>query len=466
MKERKYSAFISYRKSSSENADLIKKALVENGRFDEDEIFLDKHDIGPELFHEKIEKSLINSSCVILLVTKDCFVPKTEGEDWFLKEIKTALDYKKTIIPILFDGIESLNESGIKEELSKSFKDDKVNTLQAFQAIPYNFDLSEATFDKLTSFVEKANKTPKKNTKRLKGCLMFLVGFLVVYALCFGIGVVWGYFTSSSEEDVVIEDNTTVVGSTIIFEFEGLKAVYDLEQDTIVIDLAKFDGTPQQSNWDFMVSLCSFPGSLALWEKSLSNFKYMKYLKNGSKPGKIATIGVAVVTAAGTFLGFAQGSKFGRCKKQQECALKLYPKLLDKKSWYSIVQKDFLLQMKWNRNNYSPKQEANVMDRCVIISPMDTVCVAYKNGLVNSCVLLRYNDWNIIDNSISELGLIIEKSRYWPKSVVYMEEDFEIMTMELPSGIAGIYFTDVEEPENKIKFIKNKYYLWDGGNRE
>lgn len=355
MKDKKYSAFISYRKSCSEKADLVKKALVENGRFDEEDIFLDKHEIGPELFNEKIEKSLINSSCVILLVTKDCFVPKSEVEDWFLKEIQTALYHKKTIIPILFDGIKSLNEPEIKEKLSESFNNDDVNVLQSFQAIPYYFDLSEATFDKLALFVEKANKSQKKGVRLLKGCLILLACLLIVYALCFGLGVGWGYFSSSSEDEVVLEDNTTIVGNTIIFEFEGLKAVYDLDQDTIIIDLARFDGTPQQSNWDFMVSLCSFSGSFALLEKNVSNFKYLKYLRHGSKPGKIATAGVVVVTAVGTFFGFAQGSKFGRCKKQQECALKLYPKLLDKKTWYPIIMNDFKLKLKW-LENYNNRQ--------------------------------------------------------------------------------------------------------------
>lgn len=81
----KYKAFISYRKSHAEYAELVKSSLIEKHDFTSNEIFLDKHDIGPEYFDTKLEKAVRNSSSLILVVNNGCFKPKEEGEDWYLE---------------------------------------------------------------------------------------------------------------------------------------------------------------------------------------------------------------------------------------------------------------------------------------------------------------------------------------------------------------------------------------------
>lgn len=84
-----YNAFISYRKSSPVNAVWIRQCIVDKSAYSTENIFLDKHSIGPVLFDEKIKKAISESNCIILLVTDGCFKakPKVE-EDWYIKEFK------------------------------------------------------------------------------------------------------------------------------------------------------------------------------------------------------------------------------------------------------------------------------------------------------------------------------------------------------------------------------------------
>lgn len=113
----KYKAFISYRKSHDTSADLVKKVLVEEYGFSHESIFLVKHNIGSEYFDTKLKIAVESSSCFVLIVTKDCFIPKEDGNDWFLEEIQEALDNEITIIPLLFDGIRGLKEKEVLDQL-------------------------------------------------------------------------------------------------------------------------------------------------------------------------------------------------------------------------------------------------------------------------------------------------------------------------------------------------------------
>ncbi len=53
----KYKAFISYRKVHATSADLVKKSLVDEYSFSSNDIFLDKHNIGPEYFDTQLKES-------------------------------------------------------------------------------------------------------------------------------------------------------------------------------------------------------------------------------------------------------------------------------------------------------------------------------------------------------------------------------------------------------------------------
>ena len=232
-----YKAFISYRKSSSVNADLIKSTLVDKYAYSNEEIFLDKHNIGPDFFNKKITQALNETSCLLLLVSKECFQKRDVGEDWFIAEINYAISHRIPIIPVFFDNIKSLSDDDIFNDLKICFSEEQIDYLTKSQGLRYDFDLSEQTFQKIDEFIAKINnnKTPfyQKclNGFRLLSTIAFIIA--IFFFLCFGIGALWGYFTSSTDEVEVIADNTKVVGNNLIFEYGGWTAIYDLDKSTL-----------------------------------------------------------------------------------------------------------------------------------------------------------------------------------------------------------------------------------------
>lgn len=57
-----YNAFISYRKKSSVNADFIHHCIADKSSYSLEDIFLDKHNIGPELFDSKIKTAIAENA--------------------------------------------------------------------------------------------------------------------------------------------------------------------------------------------------------------------------------------------------------------------------------------------------------------------------------------------------------------------------------------------------------------------
>ena len=223
----KYNAFISYRKTYSVNADWIRQSIAGNSEYSLEDIFLDKHSIGPVLFDEKIKKAISESNCIILLVTDGCFKakPKVE-EDWYIKEIKAALSYGKRIIPVLFDGINSLSEPLIFDELNKVFTNEEIGILVKSQSIKYSDDYPDASITKLIQFVEEANATRSVFDRVLlfvRGLGILLALLFLFIALCFSIGFAWGYFSLSPKSDSVLADNTIIDGDKLHNNVENLE---------------------------------------------------------------------------------------------------------------------------------------------------------------------------------------------------------------------------------------------------
>ncbi len=452
----KYKAFISYRKSHDTSADLVKKALVEEYGFAANEIFLDKHDIGPEYFDTKLKTAVESSSSLVLIVTKDCFVPKNEDEDWYLEEIQTALDNGITIIPLLFDGIKSLNDKTTRAQLGKSFCDDEISKIIKTQAIPYDFDLSDATFSKLSKFIHNADKpdTLNKVLRTAKGISIVLALFAIVFCLFVGIGFLWGYLSSERSTEDILMDNTHIEGNAAIFEFGGLEAKYDLDQDTICIDLQNFTGKLPQSDLEILAHSCSVSGAIVLFNKNVSAIRYFKFLKGGSKQSKIALAGVTAAAAIGSICGFSQGSKWGRTLKQQNEAMKLFPLLKNKDLWAPVFADHIFLRMKYNKarakglplsaflkvQNNALKSR-NTLTWCFPFA--ESSSIARDAGLRTYSIVCKFNDWEIGSGTPESLSMEIEKAGQTTKDIVVLEIDslhHEIKHMILPSGTVGIGF--------------------------
>lgn len=455
-----YNAFISYRKTSSVNADHIRKSIADNSAYSPEDIFLDKHSIGPELFNETIIKAIEDSNCVVLLVTKDCFKAKKDGEeDWFLKEIKTAITFGKKIIPVLFDKIESLSEESILSELKNSFNDQEIEFLTKSQSIPYSIDYPDASITKLIGFIETANKTTKisaKISRALKGISIIIAVLVIFFSLFFGLGFLWGYYTSSTNSDSVLTDNTTIDGNSIHFAYEGWEATYDLNKDSIYIDIQEYNHKPKISNVDLVLSSFTFTGAKLILEKNLSYLKYIKFLKGGSRPAKIAFVCASVVACIGAFCGFSQGSSFGRSKRQEETAFMLYPKLQERSTWRPIIQNNQDLTQKyvWWQLVKAPN--------CISIgTPKDNTCVAYRAGLTKSKVLLKYNNWEIGNNNYLNLITEIDISKKNEKLFVFLDmEDLSVLEYHMPQGTVGITFQPGDGNQGRYEIAIDKFNEW------
>lgn len=474
----KYKAFISYRKSHAEYAELVKSSLIEKHDYTSNEIFLDKHDIGPEYFDTRLEKAVVESSSLILIVTKECFQPKEDGEDWYLEEIQTALENGITIIPVLFDEIKSLDTKDIKAELKKTFDEDEIEKLIKTQTIRYDFDLSDATFSKLSNFIEKADKpdTPTKILRISKGILVIIAILAFAFALFVGVGFLWGYFSSGTDDKDILLENTRIEGNSAIFEFGGLEAKYDLDKDSIFIDMENFKGEIPESNLEILAHSCSVSGAVILFKHNVGTLKYFKFLKGSSKQSKYAMAGVTIAACLGSFCGFSQGSKWGRTLHQQNQALILFPQLRDKDAWAQVFSGTLLnfkyLQSRGKRMQLPVLQNGtqNVLDNInalIWCSPDDNIHIAKDAGLTDICVVCKFNDWEIGKNTPNELANEIERSRTLSKEVIILEVDSIHQEIKhftlLPSGMVGIRFSYPNQTSD-ISYAVGLYNEWKNSN--
>ncbi|MDE7386890.1 MAG: TIR domain-containing protein [Muribaculaceae bacterium] len=476
----RYKAFISYRKTCAEYAELVKTTLVEKYCFNESDIFLDKHNIGPEYFDTKLKKAVEQSSSLILIVTNDCFIPKSEGEDWYLEEIQTALVCGVTIIPVLFDEIKSLDTNAIRIELEKKFKSEEIERLIKLQSIRYDFDLSDATFNKLADFIEKADKPNTFTTllRFIKGIVAVIAVLALAFALFVGIGFLWGNFSSGTDDKDILIENTRIDGNTAIFEFGGLEAKYDLDQDSIFIDLENFNGKIPESNIEIFTNSCSVSGATILFKRNVGYIKYFKFLKGGSKTSKFAYAGVSIAACIGSFCGFSQGSKWGRTLHQHDQAMTLYSKLRDKNEWEPVFSEDILLNIKYRklRNKGLPLinlfgyneeilKDISTFTWCY---PDDEISVARDAGLTTSSIVCKYNNWEIGKGSAIDLNNEIERSKSISKNIIIYEVDSlhqQFKLLILPEGTVGIRF-DFPKEKSDISFIVNQLNAWSLSNTD
>lgn len=457
-----YNAFISYRKSSSVNADFIRYSIVTQSVYKTDDIFLDKHSIGPELFDTKIKAAISSSRCMVLLVTKDCFKSKSKGEeDWFLEEIKTAIARKKKIIPVLFDNIRSLNEGDILSDLRCSFNDHEIEILTKSQSVLYSTEYPDASIQKLVSFLEEANQENELKQRIIAGMqlLGLAIGILMAFFLLFfGLGALWGYFSSSISTDKVLIDNTIVntEDETMHFEYRGWDAIYDLKNDTIIINISEYDFKPKIRDADLLLSSLTFASAKLLLKKNLSYLKYAKFLKGGSKQAKIAFVCASAAACIGAFCGFSQGNNFGKSKRQEETALALYPKLKRHSTWEPVVKNNILLAIPYYFQEI--KRDPHIT---ILGTPIDSVCVAYQAGIHQPMALLQYNDWEIGTNTYNDMLAEIKRDKYIEKQFIFMNmDDFSIAEYHFYDSIVGIKFSvDIEEKvDNEVAI--NKYQEW------
>lgn len=457
---KKYKAFISYRKKFGNDADLIKNTLVNEYHFSKNDIFLDKHNIGPEQFDARIESSIRNSSSLVLIVTPHCFNPKED--DWFINEIKLALNNHVTIIPIFFDGLKDLTTE--LSDLRLSFSEEEIEQLKKTQGVQYNFDFSEQTFSTLSDFINKCHvKTDNRKQHRKLifreigiWTLIAVVLLILSFVLFVGVGFLWGYISSEKSEEKVLQDNTKIVANTAHFKFCGLEAIYNLEEDSIYVNYDYKEEFPEKP-YDIFIQSMSIPGAVVLLNNNLNYLKYLNYFKGGGKHRQLVLLGASALVCVGSFCGFSQGSQWGRLLKQRDTVLRLQTKLKNREIW-EVVFEGSILKLKYNQIMF-----ANVLNVHIWIYPDSMNCIAMDHGLRDYSVLLKFNEWEIGKNTYAELVPLIEKSHEQKKNVIFQEITDDgnsiIKSIELPTGIVGIRFLQPTEQED-INLTIEEYNKW------
>lgn len=147
-KRKRYDVFISYRRNGgAEKAELIKKALQENG-YKSDRIFMDTHSLQTGDFRKRIREAITESVNVIVIVTKESF-DKIKDEDYFVFELLEAKRLEKNMIFCLF---------GITEIDVKKLPDALREVIQYEKHVPYDHVYADAFYDRLySSLVQRAS---------------------------------------------------------------------------------------------------------------------------------------------------------------------------------------------------------------------------------------------------------------------------------------------------------------------
>lgn len=319
-----YVAFISYRTSCSVNADLVQQALIGFG-YPKKRIFLDKHSIYNENFKKKIAAAISTSSVFILLVTKDCFVArKKEGEtDYFFYEIHQAIAEKTSILPIFFDGIQSLEQEDIIKYIKAEFSPEEIEYLCTRNGIKYDSDyggagaigrlkevIEKSEFEEVDNEVDQECKEQEKSSNsKLKGILFGILGiitfFLLVVTAFASVGFLVGYCSIEKDADEAWESVVTSGNVVIESPFDLRVTIGDLSFRYSVV---RGMSLPMTREFNFYESL-TFDNvmialSVPLAFKGL--FLSTKYIKNGK-----AMVAYLVVGSLGILCGYTIGKRLG-----------------------------------------------------------------------------------------------------------------------------------------------------------
>ena len=143
----KYDVFISYRRDGgSERAELIKLMLEKNG-FDESRIFMDTHSIYSCNFKQRLKEAVFQSKNFVLIITKGCF-DFIKDNDYWLFEIEEAISLGKKIVPVFFDGINSIDPSILPGSIKQ---------LHEINGVFYHHQYADAFYLKLMTFLDDKN---------------------------------------------------------------------------------------------------------------------------------------------------------------------------------------------------------------------------------------------------------------------------------------------------------------------
>lgn len=322
----KYKAFISYRRSdSSERAQLVKLAIMEQG-YEENDIFLDLHSIHEGEFPQHIKEALHDTEFFIMLISKDSFNRNVE-KDYYLDEIQLALDLRLRIIPVVFDSL-NVDDLPIPKVLA-----DK--NLKLKNSISYYPEYPKAFKEKLAEFMKPSTRTFVDLIKM--PTLIFIVYAVVSLIGGFALWVYDNYFMSNEEQIETVSNNLQVCDGVLLYSLPGKTYVYHTNNQDIqcfegnevplVNGLVSTAQVTQAGFWTVSVGL--------VYELSRTRLKPQG---NGKSVLAYLAVGVSIVAGVGL------GCTLERMIFPKQYALPIRAKLEHKEFWNQVVNKRFSRQ--------------------------------------------------------------------------------------------------------------------------
>lgn len=284
----KYDVFISYRREdSSDRANLIRSYLLE--WFDNDRIFLDTHEIHEGDFPEYIDSALSTSKYFIVIISKASFKQdRLNTLDYYIEEIKRAINNQLIIIPIVYDDLD-LNNIKLP-----SF----INDLKTKNAIISHTDNPVNVQSKLQEFI----KIRKRN---IKDFVRFPLAIITIFSI---ISVVSGLSMYIYDNFFMSYDKSVEIAYEYIFENDG-KYYYPIRDNELVCYDALLGSITKLNNNDNVAKSLKIRDSdlykAGFWSTATTLVYYIvksKY-KPHSRKQFLAYLGAAVAVVSGIGFG-------------------------------------------------------------------------------------------------------------------------------------------------------------------
>lgn len=168
MKEmKKYDVFVSYRRSSSDSANLIATTLRAKGY----RVFFDVESLRGGKFNEQLYEVIDNCTDFLLVLPENALDRCHDEEDWVRKEVLRAMAEKKNIIPIMLAGFDwpEVMPHGLEE-------------LRYYQALTASSnELFPLSMDKLANSLMKSRRhKPLPRIAKVSGIITLSVVVLIL----------------------------------------------------------------------------------------------------------------------------------------------------------------------------------------------------------------------------------------------------------------------------------------------
>ena len=144
-----YDVFISYRRKNGFAVAKMFSGLLKSKGIN---TFVDLDELRSGTFDDKILTAIEGTPSFVLILTPGSLDRCCDADDWLTKEILTAVDSGRNIIPVLCDGFEWPK----KWEIDIS---DKIKMLSKYNSVSMSYDYIDATVDKIIEYANAKNST-------------------------------------------------------------------------------------------------------------------------------------------------------------------------------------------------------------------------------------------------------------------------------------------------------------------